>query len=506
MIIDFEKYLQSLTDPSKMSGMNTNSNVTVSGARKRGVQAQRQQQQQKKEKEEKIKSRMEMKPTLVKRASFAEKLRGGKDTYKQTPQVIGMSGADPVGEFVVAGATLNPIFKLAGNGILYTLARTKGNPYQNWARAKLLNRELRNPQIPNSGNSISIKGVSIKEDRPKFWDGERFYTPEEEFNRRLRHIPDDIIDEKSVTVDPLSNLGVASNTAGFTPMVKANIGKFNKMYADETINRLKGWGYNVDDVIPMEVQGWRVLDRPSTYIKNNAEKPVYLGVYKNKDTVSGSFDPQSNVAFADPTLSKNLPSTIFHERNIHGTDNVLEALAETQGSHGVDKYQAFIDKLFMDEVQDPLVPGLIQRVVQPGVRIEMKPDGRSQYFVNFGKNVGELPISDGTLRWYEGRSTINELKRKYLYNVWKNAEKPKTLEEVRPQYLEAIDNLPEETLLKDLSDMNGYGQTYVALRKNNPSFIPDLKDLLKYGAGIAVPVTMSNKLDFLKNIKNENNL
>jgi len=37
MIIDFEKYLQSLTDPSKMPGMNTNSNVTVSGARKRGV-------------------------------------------------------------------------------------------------------------------------------------------------------------------------------------------------------------------------------------------------------------------------------------------------------------------------------------------------------------------------------------------------------------------------------------------------------------------------------------
>jgi len=88
---------------------------------------------------------MEMKPTLVKRASFAEKLRGGKDTYKQTPQVIGMSGADPVGEFVVAGAALNPIFKLAGNGILYTLARAKGNPYQNWARAKLLNGELKTP-------------------------------------------------------------------------------------------------------------------------------------------------------------------------------------------------------------------------------------------------------------------------------------------------------------------------------------------------------------------------
>lgn len=167
MTIDFEKYLQSLTDPSKMPGMNTNSNVTVSGARKRGVQAQQQQQQRKKEKEEKIKSRMEMKPTLVKRASLAEKLRGGKDTYKQIPQVIGMSGADPVGEFVVAGAALNPIFKLAGNGLLYTLARAKGNPYQNWARAKLLNRELRNPQIPESGNPISIKGISIKEDRPK---------------------------------------------------------------------------------------------------------------------------------------------------------------------------------------------------------------------------------------------------------------------------------------------------------------------------------------------------
>jgi len=89
---------------------------------------------------------MEMKPTLVKRASFAEKLRGGKDTYKQTPQVIGMSGADPVGEFVVAGAALNPIFKLAGDGLLYGAAKyLKGSNYQNWARAKLLNGELKTP-------------------------------------------------------------------------------------------------------------------------------------------------------------------------------------------------------------------------------------------------------------------------------------------------------------------------------------------------------------------------
>jgi len=40
-------------------------------------------------------------------------------------------------------------------------------------------------------------------------------------------------------------------------------------------------------------------------------------------------------------------------------------------------------------------------------------------------------MPNGTDKWYEGRSTINELKRKYLYDVWEKQGKPETLAEVR---------------------------------------------------------------------------
>jgi hypothetical protein len=35
-----------------------------------------------------------------------------------------------------------------------------------------------------------------------------------------------------------------------------------------------------------------------------------------------------DIATADPTLSRNLPSVMFHERNMHGTDKVISALAD----------------------------------------------------------------------------------------------------------------------------------------------------------------------------------
>lgn len=72
--------------------------------------------------------------------------------------------------------------------------------------------------------------------------------------------------------------------------------------------------------------------------------------------------------------------------------------------------------------------------------------------------------------------------------------KTKTLEEVRSPYLKKIDELSESELLDNLANKtNGYGQTYVALRQNNPNFIPDLKNLLKYGAMYSVPLTITEK-------------
>jgi len=47
-----------------------------------------------------------MRPVVVKKATFKEKALGKKDEVKNVPQVIGMSGADPVGEFIVSGIGL----------------------------------------------------------------------------------------------------------------------------------------------------------------------------------------------------------------------------------------------------------------------------------------------------------------------------------------------------------------------------------------------------------------
>ena len=80
--------------------------------KKNGVQAQQYQAQEAKRKEEKILSRMEMRPTLKRQATISEKLKGKKDEYKQTPQIVGMSGSDPIGEFIISGIGLN------GTGVL----------------------------------------------------------------------------------------------------------------------------------------------------------------------------------------------------------------------------------------------------------------------------------------------------------------------------------------------------------------------------------------------------
>lgn len=65
----------------------------------------------------------EMQPKLIKRVSFKDKLAGKKDVYKLVPKVIGMSGADPVGKFIVEGIALSPVFKIpmAGKKILKSM-------------------------------------------------------------------------------------------------------------------------------------------------------------------------------------------------------------------------------------------------------------------------------------------------------------------------------------------------------------------------------------------------
>lgn len=71
---------------------------------------------------------------------------------RRTPQVIGMSGADPIGQLYVEGAALNPVFKGLGRVAEYGLAKA-GNK---WARAKILSREINKSNTTiNDVNNLS---------------------------------------------------------------------------------------------------------------------------------------------------------------------------------------------------------------------------------------------------------------------------------------------------------------------------------------------------------------
>lgn len=65
---------------------------------------------------------------------------------RTAPVVKGMSNADPIGQLYVEGVALNPVFKGLGRVAEYGLAKA-GN---NWARARILSREMQNISIPNN--------------------------------------------------------------------------------------------------------------------------------------------------------------------------------------------------------------------------------------------------------------------------------------------------------------------------------------------------------------------
>lgn len=108
--------------------------------REEGVQAQQHQEQETKRKEEEIKSRMEMRPTLKRKA---EKF-GDKDEYEQKPQVVGMSGADPLLSFYVGGVGLNGIGALAKTGLWNIAKYAPTTQLGNWGRQYFVSNTFKN--------------------------------------------------------------------------------------------------------------------------------------------------------------------------------------------------------------------------------------------------------------------------------------------------------------------------------------------------------------------------
>ena len=137
--------------------------------REEGVQAQQHQEQEVRKKEEEIKSRMEMRPTIKRKATTAEKLQGKKDEYEQTPQVVGMSGADPLLSFYVGGVGLNGIGALAKTGLWNAAKYVPTTQLGNWGRQYFVGNAFKNsfngtvPTLSSQATSLLYQPIKQNE-------------------------------------------------------------------------------------------------------------------------------------------------------------------------------------------------------------------------------------------------------------------------------------------------------------------------------------------------------
>lgn len=111
---------------------------------KNGVQAQQYQEQEAKRKKEEALSRSEMRPVIIKKATRAEKIKGKKDIVKQVPQVIGMSGTDPIGEFIISGIGLNGVGVLAKTGLWNIAKYVPKTQLGNYGRQYFIRNSFKN--------------------------------------------------------------------------------------------------------------------------------------------------------------------------------------------------------------------------------------------------------------------------------------------------------------------------------------------------------------------------
>ena len=161
-IAQFESYV------TRVPGMN---NSGGNRYREEGVQAQQHQEQETKRKEEEIKSRMEMRPTLKRKVTTAEKLQGKKDEYEQTPQIVGMSGADPLFSFYVGRVGLNGIGALAKTGLWNIAKYAPTTQLGNWGRQYFVGNTFKNsfngtvPTFASQATSLLYQPVKQNESR-----------------------------------------------------------------------------------------------------------------------------------------------------------------------------------------------------------------------------------------------------------------------------------------------------------------------------------------------------
>lgn len=263
----------------------------------------------------------------------------------------------------------------------------------------------------------------------------------------------------------------------FNPMFSIDNPGFNYDYNTEIIRRLKNLGIDTEQPLFK-----KRLDKEQISIKefleNNFKKQNFLGYFDETGT-PGLYRTSDGIVLVDPTQNKPLPTLLMHERTMHGSDNLIEEL----GANNV--YKKFIESLFPKAKS----------------KLEFNPETGEFEVLNLPqKLIVPDPISKNSNKWYETRATLGELIRKYYFDLRNSKSKEyiksikgkNWIEEIRPEFEEYVDSIPEQQLRDDLSKVNAYGFDYVSRSKLNPNFNNELRNLLKTAPVVAAVVGIGN--------------
>lgn len=276
-----------------------------------------------------------------------------------------------------------------------------------------------------------------------------------------------------------------------------------KAFGKVQINKIKNLGgktEGVDSLLPVEIGQTTTLYSPKTFILENSNKPSLFGFYPEQDlgrprNVAGMYYTKYDLSTADPALTPKSPLyTLIHERNSHGTDNLMSKLKVAL------RWKGDINKNPIHTVQEHY-----QKLINDIVA-----------------NNPELNL-DGSKLWYELRATNNEVTARAYQKVFKDAKKagkiPQdasindkgVIESLKPAYEQEIDKLTPESLAKIYASVNGYGEDYAkaiqnAIEKaqstNNTeelnTFIDNLKSGIKYLPAV-IPVGIGLNQNQYKN-------
>lgn len=380
---------------------------------------------------------------------------GAQKIAKWGPEAQLLSAATDIATFAKGPKAIKATGKAAKNTVVNTAAKAGS----------------KKPSSPQTGYTRYVEGVPVQNWVQNF------------INKYLKTEP-------TLTVEDFNQSSTYTSPfdQDFVPLATSDVGPRNVRFAEGMLQRLKDQGYRTDLHVPIKERGITTKRSPNIFIPENAQKRVYIGYYPEEGTVAGHFEPLNDRAVIDPSRAVP-PRTILHERIMHGTDDLVEALERIQGGKAKSMYEDFSKKLFREEIPEESGGGstLAKNLVQNSDGTFTVVDPKS--VTNGYKTVLNAD------KWYEVRSTVGELRRNLEWEFEKQNPEFKEMSPAKPAYKKAfndyIDTYSDNLLTGELTNRtNGYGNTYGVLHKNNPTFHLDLRNLIKYGAMYGAPMTV----------------